>query len=84
MRVLGNDLYLVEFKIDRGLAAKHGNNHADPVFVDLHAVHTAGEAAQRTIEDPDGIANGIVNDDLLLLYAHSVNFFFGQGSGVVA
>ena len=84
IRVLGNDFYLIEFELDGSLAAKHGNDHADRIFVDLNAVHTTSEAAQRTIEDADSIANSVVDNDLLLLDTHCVNFFFGQGSGIVA
>ena len=38
----------------------------------------------ETIEDPDRIANGVVDNDLALLNAHLINFFFGEGGGVVA
>ena len=84
MRLLGYDLNLVEFELDGGLAAKHGYDHVDCVLFDLDALHGAGEAGQRTVEDPDGIAHIVVDDDLLLLNAHGVDFIFGEGSGVVA
>ena len=74
MRLLGNDLNLVELKLDGGLAAKHGNDHADLVFVDLDVLDGAGKGGQRAIQDPNGVANGIVDDDLLLLHAHGVDF----------
>ena len=84
MRVLGYDLNLIELKLDGGLAAKHRNDYVDSVVVDLNALHSAGEGTQGTIQNPDGIANCVVNDDFLLFHAHSVDFLFGQGSGVVA
>ena len=46
--------------------------------------HGAGEGGQRAVQNLDGIANLIVDDDLLLLHAHGVHFFVRQGRGVVA
>ena len=60
MRLLGNRLHLIEFKLDGSFAAKHRYNHADRILVDLDALHGAGEAGQRTVEDPDGIADFVV------------------------
>ena len=84
MRLLGYDLNHIELELDGGLTAKHGNNHVHRVVVDLNTLNSACEGAQRTIQDADGIANSVVNDDLLLFHAHGVDFFFGQGSGVSA
>ena len=66
MRLLGDDLNLIEFKLDGGLAAEHRNNYADRIFVDLHAFHHAGEGAQRTVENLYGIANSVADDNFLL------------------
>ena len=35
MRLLGYDLDLIEFKLDGGLAAEHGNNHVHRIVFDL-------------------------------------------------
>ena len=84
MRLLGNDLYLIELKLDGGLTAKHGYDHIDRVIFDLNALHGAGEGTKRTIQNADSVAHSVVDDDLLLLYAHGVDLFLGEGSGVVA
>ena len=57
MRLLGYDLYLIELELDGGLAAEHGNDHADRVVLDLDLVHHTGEGAERTIENADSVAN---------------------------
>ena len=84
MRLLGNDLNHIELKLDGGLAAKHGNDDVDHVVVDIDAFDGAGEGTQRTIQNPDGIAHSIVDDDFLLFHTHGVDFVFSQGSGIVA
>ena len=84
MRLLGNDLNLIELKLDRGLAAKHGNNHTDRVLFDLNTLNRTGEGTQRTVKDAYGIADFVVDDDLTLLNAHLIDFVIGQGGGVVA
>ena len=84
MRLLGDDLNLIEFKLNGGLAAEHGNNHIDRILVDLNALNSAGEGAQGTIEDPDSIAHIVVDDDFLLLNAHGVNFIFCQRNRIIA
>ena len=84
MRLLGDDLNLIEFKLDGGLAAEHRYDHVHRVVVDLNTLDSAGEAAQGAVEDPDSIAHCVVDDDFLLLNTHCVNFIFGQGNGIVA
>ena len=84
MRLLGYDLYLIELKLDGGLAAEHRDNHVHRVLIDLNGLHSAGEGAQRTIQNTDGIAHSVVDDDLLLFHAHGVDFLFGQRNGVIA
>ena len=84
IRVLGNDLNLIELELDGGLTAEHGHDHADRVLIDVDTCNSAGEGGQRTIQDPHGIAHSVVDDDLLLFHTHGVDFVFGQGSGIVA
>ena len=84
MRLLGDDLNLIELKLDGGLTAEHGNNHADRVLFDLDVLNGAGEGAQRAVKDPDDIAHRIVDDDFLLLNAHGVDFIFRQRNGIIA
>ena len=74
MRLLGNDLDLIELELDRGLAAEHRNDHADRILLDLNVLNGTGEGTQRTIHDPDGIANAVVDNDFLLFYTHGVDF----------
>ena len=83
MRLRGCDFYLIELKLDGSLTAKHGNHHADAVFVDLNGFHSTGEGTEGTVENADGVANRVVDNDLALFNAHCVHFFFGEGDGIV-
>ena len=56
MRLLGNDLDHIELKLDGGLAAEHRNDNVDRIVFDLNALHSTGEAAQRTVLDADKVA----------------------------
>ena len=84
MRLLGYDLNLVELKLNGGLTAKHRNDDVDRIVVDLDALDGTGEGTEGAIQNTDGITDGVVDDDFLLLYAHGVDLFLGKGSGVVA
>ena len=83
MRLRENDLYLIELKLDRGLASEHGDDHADAVFVNFDLFHNSGEGTERTVEDPHGIANIVVDDDLALFDAHFINLVIGEGNGII-
>ena len=63
MRLLGNDLNLIEFELDGGLAAKHGDDDADRVLFDLDGLDRAGEGGQGAVQDADGIAHSVGHDD---------------------
>ena len=84
MRLLGNDLDLIEFKLDGGLSAEHEDDDADSILFDLDGLDRAGEGCKGTVQDPNGIAHFVGNDDLLLFHAHGVDFLFGQRNGVIA
>ena len=78
------DLDLIQFQIHGSFSAEHGDDHIHRIVFDLDALHGTGEATQRTVENPDSIANNIVDNDFLLLNTHLVDFVVGEGEGVIS
>ena len=68
--LLGNDLHLIEFKLDGSFTAKHGNNHADRILVDLQALDGAGKRSEGAVKDAHSIANCVVEKrEIVVNYA---------------
>lgn len=73
---------LIELQIDRSLSAEHRDYNADSVLIGLKLVHDAAEAGQRPVGDTYGIAELIVQNDLLVFDTQIINFLLRQGDGL--
>src|SRR5947209_19358169 len=64
-RSLLRQLDLFEIELDRGRAAEDRDRDLDPVLVEVELLDDAVEAGERTVEDFDGIADLVIDADLL-------------------
>ena len=77
---------LIEFQLDRSLAAEHRDDDADLVRFFVDGGDRAGEVGDRTGDDAHAVADLVGQADacflVLLVDAELGDFFFGQRDGL--